>query len=369
MRASQIPLASKCRKSPSLNTGFGSTHSNLGNAFHEAARNRVLNIENDFDSIKTRFGLSDKDINGIKSALWNIEIKIPTGAIVFADDQKLSAFNGAITGTPDLAIIETAKKCATVIDWKSGWADVEDPESNLQTISYLILIHEKCRELGLIEIETFNAMIVLPRTNSIKAYSFNTMQISKLISDVLAIVDESASPDAEYTTGAHCTFCYGCMGCPAFAGEITRFVKLISDPNATMPINSVDVLKIALPFAKTMTTVSGKIEAVAKAYVDQNGKLDLGGGMTYAKYIEPREKIDPVKAMPVLELFFKDKAVGLMSISKTAVTEAAQEAGRGVSTKVFTQLKEAGAIKEEQSIAYRIKKGANNESAKISDGK
>lgn len=358
MRASRLPLAAKCRKSATLTT-YGSEPATLGTAFHEMARDKVLGVQTDFESIKSRYGISKQDLDGLLAALYNIQINIPKDAIVFSDDEHLESKELDTTGTPDLVIIK--ERFGTVIDWKSGWNDVEDPEINLQLIDYAIMVAEKYPE-----VETFDLILVLPRQNTIKAVRLSREDLLKRAEDIKTIVQECKDPESEYTVGSHCQNCFGCMTCPAFAGEVERFAGLAVHKDLDVFAGNVrESLSLLLPFAKAFNIVAGKIEAVAKAYVDTNGSLDLGGAH-YIKVLETRDKIDPEKAMPILELFFEGDVHDLLSISKTALKNKAQAKGRGEYKKIYDQLVDKKAIEKKPQIVYRIKKGAiKNEQAKV----
>ena len=352
MRASALPLAAKCRKSAKQQT-YGSSIASLGTAFHELARNKVLEIHSDLESIKSRYGLIQKDLDGLLAALYNIQINIPPGAIVIADDVHLVSKTMNTSGHPDLGIIKGTH--ATVVDWKSGWADVEDPEINLQLIDYAILLMEKYPE-----VDTFDLILVLPRQNTLKAKRFSRGDLENRAKDIKKIIEESESEDAEYTVGSHCQNCYGCMTCPAFAGEVERFASLAQYKNVDELSGQIEKsLHYLLPFAKIFNIVAKKIEQVAKAYVDQHGSLDLGVAQ-YIKVIEERDKIDAEKAMPILELFFEGGVHDLLTITKTALKEKAQAKGRGEYKKIYDQLVDKKAIVKEPQIVYRIKKGVIN---------
>lgn len=355
MRASRLPLAAKCRKSATQKT-YGSEAASLGTAFHEMARNKVLEVPTDYELIKSRYGISQQDLDGLLAALYNIQINIPPDAIVYSDDVHLESKELNTTGTPDLVIVRNV--IATVVDWKSGWNDVEDPEINLQLIDYAVMVAERHPE-----VEKFDLLLVLPRQNTIKAIRFTREDLVKRAEDIKTIVQECEDPDAEYTIGSHCQNCFGCMTCPAFAGEVEKFAGLAVHKDLDVFSGKVrDSLSLLLPFAKAFNTVAGKIEAVAKAYVDRNGSLDLGGAQ-YIKVIEEGDKILPEKAMPVLEVFFDDKAYDLLSISKTALKDKARAKGRGEYKKVYDQLVDKGAIEKKPRVVYRIKKGVlKNES-------
>lgn len=366
IRASKMPLAVRCRKSATISSGYGSEHSNKGSAYHELARQKVLGETLDFDGVQIRYGLTSEEMDDIKSGIYNINIQIPQGAIVFADDRKLSSDD--FTGTPDLGIIQADKKRITAIDWKSGWKDVEPPASNPQLLTYAILLLDYAENEYDVEFAEIDLVLVLPKQNTLKAERITRDDLARRRAELSKVVKECESPDAEYTTGAHCNDCFGCMNCPAFAGEVKTLIDFMQDKKT--PSSEIeDNLKISLPFAKAMGTVAGKIQRLAKAWVDRNGDLDLGGGQVYCKVLETQDEINTEKALDILAEDFQYDAerdvINRLKISKTLIKDlAAERDERGLYGKIITKLKDAEAITPKNVTKYKIMKGVTDERAK-----
>jgi len=356
MRCSALPLASKCRGSWKLTGGYGSVQSRLGQAFHEAARAKALNQPFDMDGLRTRYALTDEEVKGIEYGIYNITVRIPEGAWLVADDRQLSVFDGRLTGTPDLAIY--FKRVLTIPDWKSGWGDVEDPQTNNQLIGYAILVIEAILQSGLEPPERVDLMVVQPKINQVKIASFTLGQIEERKKDILRVVEEAEAGEGQFTTGPWCTVCFKNMHCPAFAGQVKVLAEFI-EPG--IPVDVEKALKIMLPLAKACATVTRKVEELAKAWVDTNGPLELGGGQMYVKVIDEKKEVDARKAFEVLVGdYFNDEDVWpLMSISMKAITDLAVKTKRGLSTVVKNSLAEAGAVKTNLVVKYTIKKGGD----------
>lgn len=359
MRCSSLTIAAKCRGYYRLPDSHGSEASNLGTAFHELAKRKVLNHPLDAQSVAIRYSLTKENLEDIERTLNNININIPMDAVVISDDTRLESKMMNLNGQPDLCVIKG--KNATIIDWKSGWGDVEDPKTNKQLLGYSVLVMEKYPE-----IETFDVLIVLPKLNVIKAARFTLDQMISIAGDIKAIITESESENAQFTVGPHCQGCFKCMKCPAFAGEIVKFNQLISMSDAELLASLECNLRVILPFAKALNVVVDKIEKVAKAWVDQNGSLDLGGGIQFVKVLESRDEIDTAKALPILTEYFQEKAIELATFSKSSIKDAAIEKERGLSGKILKRLEAEGAIKEKTITKYLIKKGVNNDDASSS---
>jgi len=357
MRCSALPLASKCRGSYKLTESHGSVQSRVGQAFHEAARAKVLGVAFDKDSLRTRFALTDAEMKDIDYGIYNITIRIPEGAIVIADDKELTALGGKLTGKMDLGIY--FNEILTIADWKSGWGDVEDPETNNQIIGYGVLGLEAMRAAGKL-VKRIDLMIIQPKLNQVKAYSHTPEKIIERANDILQIIKEAEGEKCEFTTGPWCNSCFKNMNCPAFAGQIKALALLIEPQMIKVPDTEV-ALKKMLPFVKACATVGKKVEALAKAWVDQNGPLELGAGQMYVRKVEDKQEIKAQEAFEVIRGFFGDERTWKMySVSMDKIIELAVETKRGLSTVVKNSLIEAGAVEKKTAVTYRIVKGGDN---------
>ncbi len=358
MRCSALPLASKCRGSWLLTQGYGSEQSRVGQAFHEAAKAKVLNQEFDLESLRTRYALTDAELKSVDSGVYNITIQIPKDALVLADNKQLTGLGGKLTGTPDLGIF--ANRILTVVDWKSGWGDVEDPETNNQVLGYGDLIFEALEAMGITEVDRIQLMIVQPRLNQIKSYVLTVDQLRARARDLERIIDEAEKGEREYTTGPWCTSCFKNMNCPAFAGQVVTLASFI-EPGENVLVPDVErALRILLPVSKACATVSKKIDALAKAWVDKNGPLDLGAGQIYAKILDTKLELDAKKTLETLKEYFdEDSAWTVLAASMVKIQEMARKKKRGLSTIVKNRLIETGAAEKRPSIKYTIIKGGD----------
>jgi hypothetical protein len=355
MRCSALPLATKCRGSYKLTGGHGSEQSRVGTAFHEAARAKVRNLPIDKESLRTRYGLTEDELKSIDYGIYNLQIKIPEGAMVLADDKQFTMINGKLTGTPDLGIYYN--RIVTVVDWKSGFGDVEDPETNNQAMGYGIGMLEELERQGQ-PVDRVDLMIVQPKLNQVKAFSFTPEKIRSRMADIERIIDEAECGEGQFTTGPWCSACFKNMNCPAFAGQVKTLAEFV-EPGEILDIEK--ALRILLPVSKACATVSRKIDALAKAWVDKNGPLVLGGGQSYVKVIEEKKEVDAKKAFETLKEYFgEDEVWGVMSASMTKVTELAVKTKRGLSTVVKNRMTETGALTAKMAETYRIIKGGSN---------
>jgi len=354
MRASALPIISKCRGSHKLTKGHGSVISRLGTAFHEAARAQVLHEPMDMEGLTIRYGLTEDEVRGLRAGLYNLIINIPEGATVLADNTHLAGLNGKLTGTPDLAVYH--KKIALIVDWKSGWGDVEPPETNNQMISYAIMFLEEL-EKGKHEVDTFNLMIVQPKLGQVKSITMTPEKIRALAKDIEQIIDEAEKEgEPEFTTGPWCAACFKSMNCPAFAGQVQALAKFLV-PGSELEAKT--AVAAMLPFAKACAFMAKKIEDLAKGYVDKYGELDLGGGHKYIKAIDQRKEVEVKKTLSILNEYFAEEDIfaRCLSISLTKIMTLAKETKRGLTTVISNRLTQEGAITQKSITSYRIIKG------------
>jgi len=357
MRASALPIVSKCRGSHKLTKGHGSVISRLGTAFHEAARAQVLHEPMDMAGLTIRYGLTEDEIRSLRAGLYNLIINIPEGATVLADNTQLIGLNGKLSGTPDLAVYH--KKTVLIVDWKSGWGDVEPPETNNQIISYAILILEELEKKGL-EIHGFNLMIVQPKLGQVKSVNMTPEQIRALAKDIETIIDEAEKEgEPEFTTGPWCAACFKSMNCPAFAGQVQALAKFLVPGSELEAKTAVAAL---LPFAKACSFMAKKIEDLAKAYVDKHGELNLGYSQKYIKAIDQRKEVEVRKALRILKEYFPEDQIfdECISISLTKIMNLAKATKRGLTTILSNRLTQEGAITQKPITSYRIIKGGDN---------
>jgi hypothetical protein len=367
MRCSSLPLSSKCPGSYHLTGDHGSSIGRAGNAFHEAARAKVLEQPIDYESIRTRYGLTEEELTSIRYGIYNIQIAIPEGATVLADNEQLIGLDGKLTGTPDLGIFSL--ETLTVVDWKSGWSDVEDPETNAQLIGYAILMVEYLLKKGIAIPKRIVFLIVQPRINQVKAYECTREELEARRQDILDIIQKAENGKDKLVVGPHCNGCFKCMECPAFAGQVKSLANFFQEEAGQPDVVVEEALRRLLPFAKAVGIVSAKITNLAKAWVDANGPLELGGGQLYAKVIGTKNQINARKAFVTLQEYFsEDQVWKLLSISNDAITELARKTKRGLSTVVSNRLVEAGATTQETTVSYRILKGGSNDNGNGNEG-
>ncbi len=357
MRASSLELAAKCPGSWLLG-GEASDESRvsiqparLGHAFHEIMASKITDILLSLDSVKTKYGLSEEEIEDLLRHSKKINITIPVGAKVYVEE-KMDLPGMDLRGSPDFYFVTEDELVAVLTDWKSGWMDVSPPESNYQIIAYALMVIAKHPK-----VEKVEAMIVQPRLNDIKAFVFTRDFLEAMLSDIRIIIENAQKSAADLVLGSHCHGCFKAMKCHAFSGQVVKISKMVlpeivfgEDKNSIQA-----VLKEVLPFAKAFERIIKRIDTLAKAYVDLHGTLELGGGMEYIKTLEARESINMQMALPLLRANFPNIDASL-KISKTELEDLSKKVGRGFYGKLIKELESHGAIQEKPVTKYVIKK-------------
>jgi len=351
MRPSSMSLAASCPGSAKLN-GYGSEQATQGSAFHELARAKILNEILDYDLAQKKYNLTDDAINDIRIGINNLDIKIPEGAIIHAEEF-IQSPSMNLSGTPDfwLDMRPLGEPMAILIDWKNGRAEVSRPENNYQLLSYAVMLFENQSD-----IETINVIIMHTRLNQVSETTIDRARAMQLRDIIAGIIDRAENPEAEFVKGPWCGQCFNCLTCPAFAAQYIELANNIWPlPDTESKLH--DVLRLMLPIAKRAATVAKGLEDVAKAWVDRNGSLDLGDGVRFCKVASTRKKLDTTRALPILREYFADEADSLIKLSSSAIYDLARAKGKGLNKEINMRLEQAGAFTSEDKIEYKIIKG------------
>lgn len=307
-----------------------------------------MNQSADEDAIRHSYGLSEEEMDDLKRMLNKLDITLPSDAQAYAEHH-LESNRLDLNGTPDLFTVNSETRHSCLIDFKSGFLDIEPPEGNYQMISYALMIYEN------FGVETIECHIVQPRHGEIKSFTFTKAFLEALIPEMEKIIAEAQAPNAPLTTGPWCYTCFAAMKCPAFAGAVVKVCEIMfPDTVGLRPDQAVEAaLKNALPLVKAFSRTAKKVEDLAKVWVDLFGPLDLGGGWIYQKTLDTRQEIDVNKALPILTEKFPKAVNELLKITKTAIEGVSRKTGvRGVYGLVMNALDAAGAIVMKPTTKY-----------------
>lgn len=354
MRPSALGLSAHCPASFSLNKGFGSEIAVEGSAFHILAKNKVLNEPIDYDYVQKRYNFNEQQMKDLRIGIYNLEINIPecVGVIVHAEE-KIKSTTMNLQGTPDLFLENVT--FGSLIDWKNGRSDIASPKDNLQMIAYAVMLFEKYPN-----IETIDMAIMQTRLRQYKEHTITCEEAMKYREIIKEIITESEKENPQFVIGSWCGGdCFNSLSCPAFAGQYLDLANTIV-PKGSCTLTNEDLkemLTVLLPIAKRAVSVADGIIKLAKAYVDRNGSLNLGGGTMYTKVEEEKNKIDVAKALPVLKSFFQGEETEVITLSMSKITEFARKKERGLAKQISAKMEEVGALYKEPATVYRMIKG------------
>jgi len=350
MRASQYELTRKCRGSFWLSS-HSSEFALSGKAFHEMLAGQFKKTDITLEKVAEKYGLSDQEKLDISFALNKIQFSVPAQADILIE-RSMTATIGkySIEGTPDLLIIYNNEGDLT--DYKFGMAAVTPAPRNGQLKIYALLAFINFPDLISIKVR-----IVQPRLSAMSEHTYERESfLDTNIEAIHAIIDEchQCQDDPRYTYGAHCRNCFANLDCPAFGRQVVAFANRITHKYID---KTEDALKLLLPISKACSTMSFRVEAVAKEWVKKNGPIIFDDGSVYIRKEIEKETYNPKTSFPILKNFFtEDEVFEIINISKSEVTKMARKKQRGLSTKVYNALKEYGAIDIEQTEKYTIEK-------------
>lgn len=126
-------------------------------------------------------------------------------------------FHGTTAGYLDFAVISADKTEAEIIDWKFGNNAVEDAETNLQGIGYLLGLHKKFPTLQKVTVR-----FVMPHLDYMSEHTFTADQFDSLLLRVRVVVGRAVeahkNPDdfsMATPNASACLFCGNVGRCPA----------------------------------------------------------------------------------------------------------------------------------------------------------
>jgi CRISPR/Cas system-associated exonuclease Cas4 (RecB family) len=354
MRPSAMGLAAKCPASVTLK-GYGSEQAQNGTAFHELAKMKVLNEPLDYEMIQKKYNLADDSMKDIKFGINNIEINIPDGVVIHAEEFiKSPSMN--LSGTPDLFLdfSQLGENKMTLVDWKNGRMEVSSPDSNFQLLSYAVILFENNPH-----IESMHIVIMQTRLNQMSESIIDRDKAMKIKEVLRGIIERAECANPEFIKGSWCGGCFVCLECPAFAGQYLALANQIEprEPKDLLDDKKIpDALRLLLPIAKRASSVADNLIDLARAYVDRFGSLDIGDGTWFCKVASTRKKLDPGKAMPILREYFEEDSNKLINLSASKIYDMARAKSKGLNKEINLRLEQAGAFISEDKIEYRILK-------------
>lgn len=257
-----------------------------------------------------------------------------------------------IAGSVDATWIEG--DMLVVLDWKTGYADVDPANRNWQLWGYALAL---CRALGL---SKARVMIVYTKTGRVDSHDLDFEDLGDFAGRLAALhtrvpelqAAKKRGEQLDTREGSWCKHCPSKHLCPSKNGLLVQIASgglaVIGDAEMTPER------------ARVAYEQLGRIELLVKdakkrldTFVTDNGPIDLGNGRAYGRYArEGDRKIDANKATTVIREIVGESAKEFESVaferktSQAAIERACKAIGgaRGLKGKIMKQLEAAGAV-------------------------
>lgn len=279
-----------------------------------------------------------------------------------------------------------------VLDWKTGYADVDPASRNWQLWGYALAA---CAALGK---RQARVMVVYTKTARVDSYEIDAFELADFAARVAALharvpelrAAKLRGEQLDTREGSWCKHCPSKHVCPsknallvqvAKVGLASEVVRKFAGPDGPTPealtaFESVASEGLAVISDVEMTPERARaayehlmrIEQLVKdakkrldSYVTENGPIDLGNGRAYGRYArEGDRKIDAAKAMAAIREVVGEKAKEFESVaferktSQAAIERACKAVAgpRGLKAKVLKRIEELGGIS--RPIEYPI---------------
>lgn len=225
-----------------------------------------------------------------------------------------------------------------VVDWKTGYNEVEPASSNGQLWGYALAA---CRALG-----KSNAIvrIVYTKTGRFDEYAIDELELSGFAARVGTLHERAGEIQAAYkrgevpatNEGTWCRYCPSKTSCPSKNALLVqlagRGLSVVGDATMTTSKAATAVLEFQR-IEQLVKDVRGRLTA----YVDEFGPIDLGNGKAYGRYVRKGdERLDGGKTLQVIrELSLEEDQRKLFErtaletrTSKAALKRAAEAIGQ-----------------------------------------
>jgi CRISPR/Cas system-associated exonuclease Cas4 (RecB family) len=260
-----------------------------------------------------------------------------------------------IVGSCDVIGIDGDR--VVVVDWKTGFRDVEPAATNAQLWFYALAA---CRALGL---DAAVVRIVYTQTGRCDEYEIDALELAEFAGKLEALHGEIAKRQRLYADGkpldtregSWCRYCASKHACPSKTAMLAKFADVKQGELVTLGV-AVLTPERARAGYEQLVMVEQLVDAARKnlqRYVDDNGPIDLGGGKAYGRYTRPgNRKLDGNKAVEAIAAVVGESAQEFIAMaverktSKSAIEAAAKALGckRGTAPAVIRKLDELGGV-------------------------
>ncbi len=348
MRCSSLPLAFACPGSLRAEEGelrvvMAYEGGALGSAVHAALATLLTDPEDEIDPrvYAMQHGADADEVGRLiayGTHAWRALREYFPNPIIEAGMQIVQT-DFELTGHPD--VLSLGPTWANFLDWKSGYKQADYFH---QLMGYSCLIFETHPE-----VEEVRATVVW-----LREWTKDTTLVTRRDAEdwMVRFLNEVVYWNGVYSAGSHCSFCSRFTTCPARQALVKSAVSEIeaieAEPNITDAVRLYREGKLSV-----MKRILSQVETMIRAHLEAAGPIDLGNGRELALAPEPRDKIDALKAWPVVsEALTNEELAPAIKILKTALLDAvADKAPRGRKAKdktaMMEALKAAGAVATE----------------------
>lgn len=145
---------------------------------------------------------------------------------------------------------------------------------------------------------------------------FETKEVHSLHSRIASATQDNV----KLVEGAHCRYCPSVTSCPAKLSSVAAITG--SDYQMQLDPESAKKLAETLPVVKDIVRRS---EAALRAYVEENGAIDMGDGLEFGLVRKARDYLVPKIWIPLLQKALGRYAYSAITITKAGVDRAVEE--------------------------------------------
>lgn len=172
-----------------------------------------------------------------------------------------------------------------IVDWKTGYADVEPASSNAQLWFYALAA---CRAMGK---ESAIVRIVYTKTGRVDEYAIDALELAGFADALRRLHTDVAKRQAalqrgelmETREGSWCKHCASKAVCPSKNALLVQF----AEPGfAILGDSQMTPARAALAYAQLtrIEQLTSDARKRLQVYVDEQGPIDLGNGRMYGRY-------------------------------------------------------------------------------------
>ena len=195
---------------------------------------------------------------------------LPEGSVITAERHlEVNTFAGPLFyGTSDV-VVSCPDNTARVIDWKTGYAAVDDAADNLQGAAYALAAQLATKA------ETVEVVFYNPVIHQLSRHEFTRYVLANVQRQIMDIVARAQGEDAPCVPGkAQCQYCKAAAAgvCPAFNAE-HQATAALAETGTRIPYTRMqdDALAAIYERCQLVAKVTAAVEAELKRRIEASG--------------------------------------------------------------------------------------------------